>query len=77
MASTSANVGTVTVKIVPDVTGFMDALEAARLSIVLHQFSEWLDGEGFIKGGDDSSHTDLVKQFIEQRSNNARPAIDD
>lgn len=80
----SKHAGQVTVKVVPDLTGFNDAitdalttaLKSMGAETLLHQYSEWLDDEGIIKGGDERTHADLVRQFLEQRSKDARPLID-
>lgn len=77
----AASVGTVTVKVVPDLTEFMDTLTSTLspwFSVLLMQYSEWLDAnQGLIKPGDDRTHDDLVKQFIAQRSPVAQPLVRD
>lgn len=49
--------------------------EAATL---LHQYSEWLDGEGVIipeSELDGRTHDDLVKQFLDGRITAAQPQV--
>lgn len=77
----SKHAGEVLVKVVPDMTGFTEAIDTALKAMgaetLLHQYSEWLDADQhLIKDGDERTHDDLVKQFLEQRDKNARPPVD-
>ena len=80
-----ASAGTVSVQVKPDLTefaaGLTEAIDALGASTLLHQYSEWLDGQGLVKrawcGGDDRTHDELVKQFLAERNEAAVPPIDD
>lgn len=75
-----ASAGTVKVKVVPDVSDFLNDLEHAVPNGVLmqimrraaqdliFQYSQWLDSEGLIVGDqvsdDKRSHNDLAREFL-------------
>lgn len=73
-----AEAGVVTIKVKPDLTEFVDELTSTLspwFSVLLMQYSEWLDGEGLITGGDDRTHDDLIKAFIASRNPAAQPPV--
>lgn len=55
-------------------------LDFAQAAVLLHQYSEWLDGEGLMRadetpGPETKTHDDLVREFIASRDPEARPAL--
>jgi hypothetical protein len=44
-------VGTATIKIVPDLTGFTESIRKAQYAIVLHGFALWLSTQGLLNIG--------------------------
>lgn len=56
----------------------MRQVEYDAAATLLHQFSEWLDGEGLIAEpteDDDRSHDDFVKAFLDQRTETWLPEV--
>jgi hypothetical protein len=56
------HIGEAKIKIVPDLSGFTEAINRALHAIVLHRFVLWLMSHGHISG--EPELTDLVDQFI-------------
>ncbi len=57
----------------------MRAVERDAAATLLHQYGEWLDGQGLVQGGeqavDDRSHDDLVTAFLDDREATWLPEV--
>lgn len=71
----SKPVGTVTVKVEPDITGFTKSIRAALYALVLLQFLQWLDKRGLLKDGMDP-RSEIVDQFIAGQAEDEPPSGD-
>ncbi len=57
----------------------MSAVQRDAAATLLHQYGEWLDGQGLIKGAEECddrrSHDDLVAAYLDDRESTWLPPV--
>jgi hypothetical protein len=68
-----AEIGTVTVKVIPDLTGFTGSVRKAVFSLALDSYTVWLTNKGYIDIGGKGWKPagDLVDQYLAESGEGA------
>lgn len=66
-------IGTATIKVVPDLTGFTESVRKAVFSLALHSYTVWLTNKGYIDIGGKGWKPagDLVDQYLAESDGSA------